>query len=129
MRTIKSVLFLVLNLFAFTCFAEKTPTISQQALLTLMATPTAEALILDVRSPEEFAQGHIKGAVNISHDQIKQNLSKIIDYKDKTVVVHCRSGFRAIRAENALRSAGFSKLQHLEGDMNAWQDANLPLEK
>lgn len=129
MKTIKSTLLLLLSLCAFASFAEQTPTITQQELLTLMATPSTETLVLDVRTPEEFAQGHIKGAVNISHDQIEKNLSKIIAYKDKKVVVHCRSGRRAVSAENALSSAGFSKLQHLEGDMNGWQDANLPLEK
>ena len=50
-------------------------------------------------------------------------------FKDQTVVVHCRSGRRAVSAENDLRAAGFSDLRHLEGDMNSWQAADLPLTK
>lgn len=129
MKFIKSTLLLLLSLCAFISFAEQTATISQQELLTLMATPVSNTIVLDVRTPSEFAQGHIKGAINISHDQINDNLSKIIGYKNQTVVVHCRSGRRAVSAENALRAAGFSDLRHLEGDMNGWQAADLPLIK
>jgi len=129
MKFIKSTLLLLLSLCAFISFAEQTATISQQELLTLMATPAGNTIVLDVRTPSEFAQGHIKGAINISHDQINDNLSKIIGYKNQTVVVHCRSGRRAVSAENALRAAGFSDLRHLEGDMNGWQAADLPLIK
>jgi rhodanese-related sulfurtransferase len=129
MKFIKSTLLLLLSLCAFISFAEQTATISQQELLTLMATPASNTIVLDVRTPSEFAQGHIKGAINISHDQINDNLSKIIGYKNQTVVVHCRSGRRAVSAENALRAAGFSDLRHLEGDMNGWQAADLPLIK
>lgn len=129
MKFIKSTLLLLLSLCAFISFAEQTATISQQELLTLMAIPASNTIVLDVRTPSEFAQGHIKGAINISHDQINDNLSKIIGYKNQTVVVHCRSGRRAVSAENALRAAGFSDLRHLEGDMNGWQAADLPLIK
>lgn len=129
MKLIKSALIILLSVCTFFSLAEQTATISQQSLLSLMAAPSNKTIILDVRTPEEFAQGHIAGAINISHEQINANLSKIIDFKDQTVVVHCRSGRRALSAENDLRAAGFTKLRHLEGDMNGWQDANLPLVK
>lgn len=129
MKFFTSTLVILLSLFSLFTFAEPTTTISQQALLTLMATPANNTVVLDVRSPEEFAEGHIKGAINISHEQINANLKKIIAFKDQTVVVHCRSGRRAISAENDLRAAGFSDLRHLDGDMKAWQAADLPLVK
>ncbi|AWB59093.1 rhodanese-like domain-containing protein [Colwellia sp. Arc7-D] len=130
MKFIQSILIVLLSLFALTSFAEETTTpISQQALLTLMATPANKTIVLDVRTAEEFAEGHIVGAINISHEQINANLSKIMGFKDQTVVVHCRSGRRAVSAENDLRAAGFSDLRHLEGDMNSWQAADLPLTK
>lgn len=129
MKFIKSTLLLALSLCAFISFAEQTAKISQQDLLALMAKPASETVVLDVRTAEEFAQGHIKGAINISHDQIEKNLNKILAYKDQTVVVHCRSGRRAVSAENALRAAGFSDLRHLDGDMKGWQAADLPLVK
>jgi rhodanese-related sulfurtransferase len=129
MKSIKLSLVILLSVISLFTFAQQTASISQQELLALMATPSKQTVILDVRSAEEFAEGHIKGAINISHEQINANLSKISAFKDQTVIVHCRSGRRAISAENDLRAAGFSDLRHLEGDMNGWQAANLPLIK
>jgi phage shock protein E len=129
MKFITITIAVLLSAFSLVTFAEQTATISQQALLTLIATPANKTVILDVRTVEEFAEGHIAGAINISHEQININLNKIIALKDQTVVVYCRSGRRAISAENDLRAAGFSDLRHLEGDMIKWQSADLPLVK
>lgn len=129
MNILKSGILLFLSLFSVLTFAQQTPLISQQALLKLMANESENVLVLDVRSAEEFAQGHIEGAVNISHTTINENLAKIIDFKNKTVIVHCRSGRRAVAAESALLTAGFSDLRHLEGDMKGWKAANLPVVK
>ena len=129
MTLFKSALAIVLCIFSFACLAEQTATISQQELLALMVVPASNTVVLDVRTAEEFAEGHIKGAINISHEQINENLAKILAYKDQTVVVHCRSGRRAVSAENDLRAAGFSDLRHLEGDIKGWQAADLPLVK
>lgn len=127
MKVFRSTFLFLFTLISFSVLAQPTAKISQQQLLALMSTPAAEMIVLDVRSPAEFAQGHIEGAINISHDEINENLSKISGYKNHTVVVHCRSGRRAISAEAALSAAGFTQLRHLEGDMNAWQAAKLPL--
>ena len=129
MKIIQSTLVILLSFFALCSFAQETTIISQQALLTLMAAPANKTIVLDVRTAEEFAEGHIAGAINISHEQINANLSQIMAYKDQTVVVHCRSGRRAMSAENDLRAAGFSDLRHLDGDMNGWQSADLPIVK
>ena len=129
MKFITTTLAVLLSVFSLFTFAEQTVTISQQALLTLIATPANKTVILDVRTVEEFAEGHIAGAINISHEQINANINKIIALKDQTIVVHCRSGRRAISAENDLRAAGFSDLRHLEGDMIKWQSADVPLVK
>ena len=109
------------------CFAQ-TPAMSQTQLLSLLNAPQPQALlVLDVRTPEEFAQGHIKGAINISHDQIEQQHQRLAKFKNSTVVVYCRSGRRAGFAESILAEKGFNNLRHLTGDMNGWQAANLPL--
>jgi len=129
MNFIKSTLIILLSICSLFAFAEQTTIISQQDFLTLMESPANKTLVLDVRTAEEFAQGHISGAVNISHEQISANLDKIIAFKDQTVIVHCRSGKRAMKAEDTLRAAGFTNLRHLEGDMNGWQAADLPLDK
>ncbi|MCF2857940.1 rhodanese-like domain-containing protein [Pseudoalteromonas sp. SMS1] len=82
--------------------------------------------IVDVRTPEEFAAGHIKGAINIPYDQIEAQSAKLETLKSDTLVVYCRSGRRASIFEGILQKRGF-KLKHLEGDYLAWKAAQLPL--
>jgi rhodanese-related sulfurtransferase len=127
MKLLKATFLLFIALLSTAVFAEQTPVISQQDLLALMADKNSGVVVLDVRTPAEFSQGHIQGAINISHDQIEENLTQIAAYKNQTVVVHCRSGRRAVSAENILKAEGFSQLRHLDGDMNGWQAASLPV--
>lgn len=77
-------------------------------------------VILDVRTPEEFAAGHVPGAIDIPYDQIPARLAELEGAKDKTIVAYCRSGRRAGIALAALHAAGFRKLAHLTGDMAGW---------
>ncbi|WP_281559809.1 rhodanese-like domain-containing protein [Thalassomonas sp. RHCl1] len=109
-------------------FAFETQQVSQAQLMSLLAAPKApEFIVLDVRSQEEFAQGHITGAVNISHDTLAEKMTKISRYKDAKVIVHCRSGRRAAIAESLLIEQGFTGVRHLSGDIKGWQQAGLPL--
>ncbi len=87
-----------------------------------------ELLILDVRTPEEFATGHVPTAVNIPHTEIEARLQEVRRAGDVDVVVYCRSGRRAGIAEKILHDAGFRRLLHLEGDMLGWLQENLPVE-
>ena len=100
--------------------------LSQEALLEMQAKKDAPFLLLDVRTPDEFAAGHIPGAVNIPHDQVAARLGEIP--KDDEVVLYCRSGRRAGLAAEVLASRGYTKLAHLKGDMQGWQDAGRPVE-
>ena len=110
-------------------FAEDTPLVSQDELIEMARKySTNDMLILDVRSAEEFAEGHIKNAVNISHGEMSRNFMTILEFQDKPVVVYCRSGRRANIAETILKDKGFTNVMHLEGDMNDWVDAELPVE-
>ncbi len=76
------------------------------------------AALIDVRSPEEFASGHIDGARNIPVGQIGQRAAEVGD-KDGPVVVYCRSGMRSAQAKSTLESAGFTKVHNL-GGMSRW---------
>lgn len=85
--------------------------------------PTARALVadgaqlIDVRSPMEFRQGHIAGALNIPVDQVSQRLGEVA--RDRTVVVYCRSGARSSQAARVLQGAGVSDVRDL-GSIAAW---------
>ena len=87
-----------------------------------------EGLILDVRSAEEFAEGHVPGALNVPHSEIASRLATLGSIQ-KPVLVYCRSGRRADIALKALADLGFERLYHLDGDMQAWQSDSLPIEK
>ena len=84
-------------------------------------------VILDVRSPEEFAEGHIPGAINVPYDQIAANLDSLESFRTAEIVVYCRTGRRAGVAENVLREAGFTQVSDLEGHMTSWSEAELPV--
>ncbi|WP_224242971.1 rhodanese-like domain-containing protein [Hyalangium gracile] len=76
------------------------------------------ALLLDVRSAQEFAAGHLPGAVNVPVSQLAAQVGTLGD-KGRPVVVYCASGVRSTRATSMLREAGFSRVLNL-GIMSAW---------
>lgn len=82
-------------------------------------------VILDVRSIDEYNGGHVPGALHIPHSEISAQIDKLAPYKDQTLVVYCRSGYRAGIAENELSQRGF-KLLHLKGDWQGWKAAKHP---
>lgn len=104
------------------------PTMTQAQLLSLQSAPLSPAFtLLDVRSSEEYNAGHIQGAVNISHDTLNTQLNLLPQDKNQLVVVYCRSGRRAGVAEQILKENGYTRVTHLAGDMNGWQESELPL--
>ena len=68
------------------------------------------ALILDVRTPGEFAQGHIKGARNIPLDKLPASIAKLS--KAKPIITCCASGMRSGAAKNLLRKSGFETVEN-----------------
>ena len=102
------------------------PPVTPQQVREMQAQKSAALYVLDVRTPEEFASGHVPGAVNIPYDQVASRLAEIP--KDKEVVLYCRSGRRAGLAAAELEKAGYADLQLMQGDMPAWEKAGLPVE-
>lgn len=84
-------------------------------------------LVIDVRSPAEFAAGHVPGAINLPHDSISGNEPELKDWKQKPVVIYCKSGRRAGLAAGTLEKQGFARLEHLEGDIGGWQAQGRPV--
>jgi phage shock protein E len=86
----------------------------------------AGPVVIDVRTAEEYATGHIPGALNIPFDQVAERISEV-DAPDG-VALYCMVGPRARKGESALLSAGYTSVFHLEGGLAAWKAAGLPLE-
>jgi rhodanese-related sulfurtransferase len=74
------------------------------------------AVIIDVRSPQEFNGGHIKGSQNVPLQQLQQSMSKIP--KDKVVITCCASGIRSASAKSILKSAGYPEVHNGGGWMS-----------
>ena len=85
-------------------------------------------LLLDVRSPEEFAGGHVPGARNIPIDELAARTQQLAAHREQPIVVYCETGRRAEAAYVALEAAGFSAVRRLTGHMAGWRAAELPVE-
>jgi len=115
---------------AVAAFAEdsestKAPSLSAAALNARREAETAP-VVIDVRTSDEYALGHIPGAVNIPFDQVVQRIA-LID-APHGVALYCMVGPRARKGESALLAVGYEKVFHLEGGFAAWQAAGLPVE-
>jgi rhodanese-related sulfurtransferase len=103
------------------------PSISPTEAVMLMS--RSKPLVLDVRDEAEFLSGHIQGAKHIPVAELANRIKEIEKYKDKPVLVHCRSGMRSKTACTILQAQQFTKLNQLQGGLESWQEAKLPLVK
>ena len=72
-------------------------------------------IILDVRTQEEYDQGHIPGAIVISHEEIAEKAEDVLTDKDKLILVYCRSGRRSKIAAEALVELGYTNIKEFGG--------------
>jgi rhodanese-related sulfurtransferase len=86
---------------------------------------SAGAFLLDVREQSEWEAGHIEGAVLIPLAELPNRMTEVP--KDKIVLVICRSGNRSAQARDQLRAAGYTQVTSIDGGMNAWIQAGLPV--
>ena len=105
---------------------EDAPGVQPISAEALLGEPPADALILDVRSAEEFSASHVPGARNIPFDEIGDRLAEIGEAKSAPIVVYCQSGRRAGKAADTLLDAGYTNVLHLEGDMQGWLASGHP---
>jgi len=92
-----------------------------------MAEP--EVQLVDVRTPEEFNEGHIENAVNINFmsDDFDANVANLD--KEKPVMVYCKAGGRSAKAAARLKELGFKAITDLEGGISNWTSENKPTVK
>lgn len=120
---IRSALVLLLGLAA--CGPQAEPAARRQAQA---QAPSARVLYVDVRTPEEFASGHVAGAVNIPHDQMEARWREIAAHQGDSVVVYCRTGRRSGLAIDVLREKGFARLEN-GGGFDQLAARGLPAER
>lgn len=128
MKTLISALVMFLGCIGIAPAAEPATVTTEAAAAWLAKTPAVQ--ILDVRTKEEFATGHLAKAVLIpwTDKDFKARAAKELD-PNKPVFAYCRSGRRSAEAAAALAKLGFTDVRNLEGGILAWQKAGKPITK
>ena len=88
-----------------------------------------KGVVVDVCGADEFAQGHVKGAVNVPLDQLESGLEKAVKNKATPVIMVCAAGARSKRAQAIAQKLGYEKVHSLNGGLKAWKEAHLPIAK
>ncbi len=111
-----------------------TKTIQKQSIVELISPKTlnsklGDIQLIDVRTPKEYTDAHIKNAVNINFfdDDFFDQMSKFD--KDKEIYIYCRSGSRSGRAASKLKEQGFTKIYDLKGGFINWSKNDLEIIK
>lgn len=127
-----AIVFGILTLFLVSCkdskSTEQVTVISPQEVREAVYDSNSHQLI-DVRTIEEFDEGHLKKAQNIcvTDSDFKENVAKLD--KSQPVYVYCRSGKRSAKAAEILKDMGFKEIYDMEGGFLKWEDENLEIEK
>jgi rhodanese-related sulfurtransferase len=122
----RATLFLLVA-FAVACGAQRTDS-ADVAPGEVRALVEQGALLLDVRTPAEYASGHVPGAMNLPYDELTTRIQEIDARHGDLVVVYCEKGPRASKAIATLVGAGFSSVRPLAGHMSAWRSSGASIE-
>jgi len=85
------------------------------------------AVMVDIRNAADFSTGHILGARNIPADSIGTHLEELAKYREQSMIICCNTGNESVRAGRTLKMQGFKKIYCIQGGLQAWRTANLPL--
>jgi rhodanese-related sulfurtransferase len=86
-----------------------------------------DGVVIDLRSNEAFARGHIVNAKNVPHDELEAQQGKLEQFKNNPIVAVCDAGMTSTRAVATLRNSGFESAYTLKGGMTAWTAAGMPV--
>ncbi|MGA0025475.1 MAG: rhodanese-like domain-containing protein, partial [Burkholderiales bacterium] len=88
-----------------------------------------DAVVIDVRDVGEYEAGHIAGARHVPERQLAERLKELEKFRDRPMIVTCRSGTRSGVAVQVLRRNGFNEAVNLRGGIGAWEQAGMPLKR
>jgi rhodanese-related sulfurtransferase len=118
----KKVIFLLLAVMMFTACGQAKENDREAVYMNITAEEAKQIMdseegyiILDVRTQEEYDQGHIPGATQISHEEIAEKAEEVLTDKDQLILVYCRSGRRSKIAAEALVELGYTNIKEFGG--------------
>lgn len=124
----KHLLILAITLLTTLAHADEVKHVKSKEAADLIA--KGNIIVLDVRTADEYSEGHIEGAQNIDFlDDAKFKTEAAKLDKTKTYLVHCQAGGRSTKSLEPLKALGFEHLIHLDDGFGGWKDANLPIKK
>jgi phage shock protein E len=126
MKTLSMSLFLALSLAACAQSIGTSRNVDVSTLQQALSSGDV-AVLVDVRTPAEFAQGHVPGAILVPVDELSQRLAELEAWRSSEVYVICRSGSRSSHAAGLLADAGFQAV-NVRGGTSAWTAAGFSLE-
>lgn len=113
--------------FVITELQRSGKSVSPQSLTALVN--SHNALVIDVRDPAEFKQGHITGSENVPYSRIGERAAELKKDLDRPIVIVCKMGQVAGSAVQQLKAAGLTQVYKLDGGISGWKSASLPLVK
>ncbi len=76
---------------------------------------SAQSVVIDVRTPGEYTQGHVEGAINLPHDTIGAQIASAVPDRTTSIILYCRSGRRSALALESLKRLGYSNVENYGG--------------
>jgi rhodanese-related sulfurtransferase len=86
-------------------------------------------MLIDVREDNEWAQGHLPGALHLGKGIIERDIEQRVPQPDTKLVLYCGGGFRSALVAENLQKMGYTKVESMDGGWRGWRDAGLPTEK
>ncbi|MBB3256208.1 rhodanese-related sulfurtransferase [Paraburkholderia bannensis] len=87
------------------------------------------AVVIDVRSADEFARGHLPAARHLPFGELQGKVAQFVKNKSNPVLLVCQTGQQSHKAASLVKEAGFAEVHVLDGGVNAWQQAGMPVVK
>ena len=103
--------------------------ISAEDMRTQLKKARREIQLVDVRTPEEFKRGHIKGSLNVPLSILKKQVAALPFDKDRQIIAICYSATRSIPALRILSDAGYKDAVQLQGGLRVWESKGYPVQK
>ncbi|WP_269518652.1 rhodanese-like domain-containing protein [Alteromonas sp. BMJM2] len=107
--------------------ASTTNTMTVHEVHNVLNDPMFSGVLIDVRTEEEYAEGHIKDSLNIPVGTFHEHIEKLRALERNGLVIYCRTGRRAAKAIDLLLEAGVKNITYMEGDMKKWKEEQLPI--
>lgn len=107
-------------------FGPKVPTISAEDVKKAID-DKRDIVLLDVRTPQEYAKGKIANSINVPVDVVRDKIAQVIPDKEKTVYVYCLSGSRSMMAADALLKLGYKQVYSMTSGLLAWRAKQYPV--